>query len=177
MYKVVDKKKAAKKVIPHYSVTFSYMIGDGDADTDKESTFYEDEFDEVIQNAIHVLEEFLNTDIRKYSRYYSHLLCHDQLEVILKNELMSEEERNILSVIILSREGDDNYDDLVEYWSDYIPSTLTREVFEKKYKKYTHIWEDLYLMEEGDLGYYSLQGIEVVYVDENGVKHEVEWED
>lgn len=171
MYKIVEKEKKVRKVIPHYSVTFSYMIGDGDADTDKESTFYEDEFDEVIQNAIHVLEEFLNTDIRKYSRYYSHLLCLDQLEVILKNELMSEEERNILSAIILGREGDD-YDDLDEYW-DHVPSTLTREVFEK----YAHIWEDLYLMEEGDLGYYSLQGIEVVYVDENGVKHEVGWED
>ena len=174
MYKVVEKKKA-KKVTPHYSVTFSYMIGDGDAYTDKKSEFYENEFDEVIQKSIHVLKEFSMIDLRKYGLSY---FCHldlDHLKVILENELMSEEERNILSVIFLSREGDDNYDDLIAYWSDYIPSTLTREVFEKEYKKYTQVWDDFNLMEEGDLGYYSLQGVEVVYVDENGTKHEVNW--
>lgn len=175
MYKVVEKKRA-KKVIPHYLVTFNYMIGDGDEFVNEESTFYEDEFDEVIQKSIHVLEEFLKTDIRKYSRYYSHRLCLDHLEVILKNDLMSEEERDILSVIILDRDGDDDYDGLDAYWGDDIPSTLTREVFEK-YKKYVHIWDDFRLKEEGDLGYYSLEAVEVVYVDENGVKHEVNWED
>lgn len=173
MYKVVEKKRA-NKVIPHYLVTLSYMVGDGDEFVDKESTFYEDEFEEVIQKAIRVLEEFLNTDLRKHSRYYSHRLCLDYLEVILKNDLMSEEDRDILSMIILSR-GDD-YDDLDAFWGDDIPSTLTREVFEK-YKKYAHIWDDLNLLEESDLGYYFLQGVNVEYVDENGVKHEVSWED
>ena len=174
MYKVVEKKKA-KKVTPHYSVTFSYMIGDGDADTDKESTFYEDEFDEVIQKSIHVLEEFSKVNFRKYSKYFTCHLDLEHLKIILENELMSEEERNILSVIILDRDGDDDYDGLYAYWSeDDIPSTLTREVFEK-YKKYAQAWDDFHLMEEGDLGYYSLQGVEVAYVDENGTKHEVNW--
>lgn len=174
MYKVVEKKKV-KKVTPHYSVTFSYMIGDGDGNKDMKSVFYEDKFDEIIQKAVHVLEKFSNIDLRKYDKGYFNYLSLEHLEVIVKNELMSEEERNILSVIILSREGDDNYDDLIAYWSDYIPSTLTREVFEKEYKKYTQVWDDFNLMEEGDLGYYSLQGVEVVYVDENGTKHEVNW--
>lgn len=173
MYKVVEKKRA-NKVIPHYLVTLSYMIGDADEFIDKESTFYDDEFDEVIQNAVHVLGEFSKIDMRKYSSYYSHRLCFSHLEVILKNDLMSEEERNILSMIILSR-GDD-YDDLDAYWGDDIPSTLTREVFEK-YKKYAQVWDDLELCEESDLGYYFLQGVNVEYVDENGVKHEVNWED
>jgi len=171
MYKVVEKEK---KVIPHYLVTLSYMIGDADEFIEKESTFYEDEFDEVIQKSIHVLDEFSKIDIGRYSNYYSRRLCLDHLEIILKNDLMSEEDRDILSMIILSR-GDD-YDDLDAYWGDDLPSTLTKEVFEK-YKKYTQTWDDLELCEENDLGYYSLQDVNVEYVDENGVKHEVNWED
>lgn len=173
MYKVVEKKKRVKKVTPHYSVTFSYMIGDGDGDKDVKSVFYEDKFDEVIQKAVHVLEEFSNIDLREYGRDCFNCLSLENLEVILKNELMSEEERNILSAIILGREGDD-YDDLDTYWGDYIPfTTLTREVFEK----YNNLWDNFNLREEGDLGYYFLQGVNVEYVDENGVKHEVIWED
>jgi len=41
MYKVVEKEKKVKKVTPHYSVTFSYMVGDGDGDEDVKSVFYE----------------------------------------------------------------------------------------------------------------------------------------
>lgn len=172
MYKVVEKEKRVKKVTPHYSVTFSYMIGDGDGNKEKKSTFHEDEFDEVIQKAVHVLEEFSNIDLRKYGSGYFNCLCHENLEVILKNDLMSEEERNILSAIILGRERD-GYDDLDAYWGDYTPyiPSLTREVFEK----YNNLWEDLNLLEEGDLGYYFLQSVNVEYVDENGVKHEVSW--
>lgn len=169
MYKVVEKEKKVKKVTPHYSVTFSYMIGDGDGNKEMNSTFHEDEFDEVIQKAIHVLEEFSNIDLKKYGRHFS-CLCPEYLEIILKNGLMSEEERNILSAIIIGREGDD-YDDLDTCWGDCKPSTLTREVFEK----YNNLWDDLNLLEDGDLGYYFLQGVNVEYVDENGVKHEVNW--
>lgn len=173
MYKVVEKEKRVKKVTPRYSVTFSYMIGDGNGNEDVKSVFYEDKFDEVIQKAVHVLEEFSNIDLRKYGRGYFNCLCLENLEVILKNELMSEEERNILSAIILGREGDD-YDDLDTYWGDYIPfTTLTREVFEK----YNNLWDNFNLREEGDLGYYLLQSVNIEYVDENGIKHEVSWED
>lgn len=176
MYKIVEKEKKVKKVkkvTPYYLVTFSYMIGDGDADTNEESEFYEDEFDEVIQNAVHVLEEFSKIDMRKYSKYFSNYLDLEHLKIILENKLMSEEERNILSMIILSR-GNGEYEDLDAIWSeDDIPSTMTREVFEK----YNNLWDDFNLIEEGDLGYYSLQGVNVEYVDENGVKHEVDWED
>lgn len=177
MYKVVEKEKRVKKVkkvTPHYLVTFSYIIGDGDAYTNEESKFHEDNFDEVIQKSVHVLEEFSRIDFRKYSRYFSNNLGLEHLKIILENKLMSEEERDILSVIILDRDGDDDYDGLDAYWGDDIPSTLTREVFEK-YKKYVHIWDDFRLKEEGDLGYYSLETVEVVYIDENGVKHEVNW--
>lgn len=175
MYKIVEKEKKVKKVTPHYLVTFNYMIGDGDAYTKEESEFYEDEFDEVIQKSVHVLEEFSKINFRKYSKYFSNYLDLEHLNIILENKLMSEEERDILSVIILSQ-GNGDYDGLDAYWGDDIPSTLTREVFEK-YKKYVHIWDDFRLKEEGDLGYYSLEAVEVVYVDENGVKHEVNWED
>ena len=175
MYKIVEKEKKVKKVTPHYLVTFNYMIGDGDADTKEESEFYEDEFDEVIQKSVHVLEEFSKIDFRKYSKYFSNYLDLEHLNIILENKLMSEEERDILSVIILSQ-GNGEYEDLDAIWGeDDIPPTLTREVFEK-YKKYSQIWCDFNLRDEGDLGYYSLEGIEVVYVDEKGVKHEVSWD-
>lgn len=173
MYKIVEKEK---KVIPHYLVTFSYMINDADEYVDKESSFYEDEFDEAIQKAVRVLDEFSKIDIRRYSDYYTHRLCLGHLKIVLENELMSEEEQNILSAIILGR-GDDNYDNLVAYWGDEVPSTMTKEVFEK-YKKYAALdWIDLGLEEESDLGYYHLQSVKVEYVDENSAKHKVNWED
>lgn len=176
MYKIVEKEKKVKKVTPYYLVTFNYMIGDGDADTNVKSEFDEDEFDEVIQKSVHVLEEFSRVDFRKYGRYFSNNLDLEHLKIILENKLMSEEERDILSVIILSQ-GNGEYEDLDALWGeDDIPPTLTREVFEK-YKKYAQIWDDFNLREEGDLGYYSLEGVEVKYIDEKGVKHEVNWED
>ena len=146
MYKIVEKEKKVKKVTPHYLVTFSYMIGDGDADTDKKSEFYEDEFDEVIQKSVHVLEEFSKIDFGKYSKYSSNYLDLEHLKIILENKLMSEEERDILSVIILSR-GSDNYNSLDAFWGDDVPSSMTKEVFEK-YKKYTEVWYDFNLMDE-----------------------------
>lgn len=172
MYKVAIEKEV-KKITPYYLVTLNYMINDADEYIDKRSEFYENEFDEVIQRSIRVLDKFSKVDLRRYSNYYTHRLCFSHLEVILENKLMSEEERDILSVIILSR--GDEYDDLIAYWGNDVPSTLTREVFEK-YRKYTQVWDDLQLIDEGDLGYYHLESIEVKYVDENGVRHKVNWE-
>ena len=128
-------------------------------------------------------EKLEDLRLRLVIKSYNHILFRvaTPIELYLPNDfaklVLDFDENNLYGVPFdVVPDGDDDYDGLDAYWGDDIPSTLTREVFEK-YKKYVHIWDDFRLKEEGDLGYYSLEAVEVVYVDENGIKHEVNWED
>lgn len=169
MYKIVENK-SKEKISPIYKITFNYMIGDGEGDIEKTCEFSKDVFEnnELLQEIIHTLDKFSSVKIPGFWAVGFDGECR-HLKSLAKHKIMSEREIEIIASVQYGAGGWTYEEALSEGLSDICP-LITKNDYEE-YSQYF----DYEITGGNEYSYFCFTGINVTYIDEDNITHEVQY--